>query len=127
MDVNLSKLMAGGQPTAEDLHKELLQSAWKDYVKEMVNVYISQNPPQHMTLEDIVQAIAPNSLTKLPKTLAAKCRKSLEDDPPLRVVLYRIQTEPKPDKNGKNQNANQKIRNKSVSFVAPDGASSKKK
>ena len=32
MDVNLSKLMAKGQPTAEDLHKELLQSAWKDHV-----------------------------------------------------------------------------------------------
>ena len=33
MDVNLSKLMSQGQPTAEDLHKELLQSAWKDYVR----------------------------------------------------------------------------------------------
>ena len=54
--------------------------------------------------------------------IAAKCRKSLEDDPPLRVVLYRIQTEPKPDKNGKKQES--KTRNKSVSFVE---SSSKKK
>ena len=38
-------------------------------VKEMVNLYIEQNPPDMMTLEDIVQAIAPNSLGKLPKTL----------------------------------------------------------
>ena len=38
-------------------------------VKEMVNLYIEQNPPDLMTLEDIVQAIAPNSLGKLPKTL----------------------------------------------------------
>ena len=35
MDVNLSKLMSQGQPTAEDLHKELLQSAWKDYVRPL--------------------------------------------------------------------------------------------
>ena len=35
----------------------------------MVNLYIEQNPPDLMTLEDIVQAIAPNSLGKLPKTL----------------------------------------------------------
>ncbi len=54
--------------------------------------------------------------------IASKCRKSLEDDPPLRVVLYRIQAEPKPDKNGKKQEG--KTRNKSVSFVE---ASSKKK
>ena len=54
--------------------------------------------------------------------IASKCRKSLEDDPPLRVVLYRIQTEPKPDKNGKKQEA--KTRNKSVSFV--EGSSKKK-
>ena len=81
----------------------------------MVNEYISKNPPSEMTLEDIVQAIAPNSLTKLPKTLANKCRKSLEDDPPLRVVLYRIQTDPKPNKDGKTG----KTRTKSVSFVSP--------
>ena len=80
----------------------------------MVNEYISKNPPSEMTLEDIVQAIAPNSLTKLPKTLATKCRKSLEDDPPLRVVLYRIQTEPKPKTAGKTG----KTRTKSVSFVS---------
>jgi hypothetical protein len=35
----------------------------------MVNLYIEQNPPDLMTLEDIVQAIAPNSLGKLPKTI----------------------------------------------------------
>ena len=38
-------------------------------VKEMVNLYIEQNPADMMSLEDIVQAIAPNSLGKLPKTL----------------------------------------------------------
>ena len=27
--------MSQGQPTAEDLHKELLQSAWKDYVRPL--------------------------------------------------------------------------------------------
>ena len=37
MDVNLSKLMSQGQPTAEDLHAELLQSAWKDHVSEIVD------------------------------------------------------------------------------------------
>ena len=56
------------------------------------------------------------------RLIATKCRKSLEDDPPLRVVLYRIQAEPKPDKNGKKQEA--KTRNKSVSFV--EGSSKKK-
>ena len=40
MDVNLSKLMAGGQPTAEDLHEELLQSAWKDYVRKLLYIAV---------------------------------------------------------------------------------------
>ena len=43
MDVNLSKLMAGGQPTAEDLHKELLQSAWKDYVRKLLYIRLYSN------------------------------------------------------------------------------------